>query len=91
MTDEMPANFNLRYVFWVVCRWLYFNPLTILFIIQGWLVELAVGYPDIKWISHAASAVGIVVAQIRNRNKDYSVPIKSVPKDDSSTQLPETP
>ncbi len=70
-----PANFGWKYVAWKVWRWFYYNPLTLLFIAQGEMVELAVQYPDIRWLSHIASLTGIAIAQIRNRNRDYSIPI----------------
>ena len=73
--DPMPGDFGFKYIFWMTWRWIYYNPLTLLFILQGWAVELAIDYPAIKWISHIASGIGIVIAQIRNRGKDYTTPI----------------
>jgi hypothetical protein len=71
----MPPDFGFKYLFWVTWRWIYFNPLTLLFILQAELVELALDYPTLKWLAQAASGVGIVIAQIRNRDKDYTIPI----------------
>lgn len=76
----MPNDFGLKYVFWIVCRWLYFNPLTIVMSLQGVLFQLALDNPAIHWIGTAASTLGVVVAQIRNRGKDYTVPIANQPK-----------
>jgi hypothetical protein len=71
----MPADFGVRYVFWVVCRWIYYNPLTLLFIAQAELIDVALAYPAWKWAARVASGIGIAIAQIRNRNKDYTVPV----------------
>jgi hypothetical protein len=75
----MPADFGLKYVFWVTCRWLYFNPLTVLMSVQGILFQVALDYPAWRWVGSSASALGVVIAQIRNRNKDYSAPISNQP------------
>lgn len=77
MSDEMPKDFGLRYVFWILCRWVYYNPLTILMVVQGATLQVALDYPAWRWLGTVASVFGIVIAQIRNRNKDYTVPVKS--------------
>lgn len=71
----MPANFGLKYIFWVSWRWCFYNPLTILLTLQGILFQLALDYPVVHWLGTAATISGVVIAQIRNRGKDYSVPI----------------
>lgn len=76
--DPMPSNFGLKYIFWIAWRWVYYNPLTLLLALQGVLVQLVVDYPSIKWLSTACTVFGVIVAQVRNRGKDYTVPIKPV-------------
>jgi len=73
--DQMPSDFGVRYVFWVTWHWIYFNPLTILLIAQAVLFQLALDNPAIHWLGTGASVMGVIVAQIRNRNKDYTVSI----------------
>jgi hypothetical protein len=75
----MPSDFGLRYVLWIAWRWVYYNPLTILSVAQGVIFQLALDNPAVHWIGTAASVSGIVIAQIRNRGKDYTVPILSKP------------
>lgn len=77
----MPSDFGVKYVFWITCRWLYFNPLTVLMSVQGILFQVALDYPAWRWVGSSASALGVVIAQIRNRNKDYSVKISDQPKE----------
>jgi hypothetical protein len=77
----MPSDFGPKYVFWMVCRWLYYNPLTIVMTFQAILFQLALDNPAIHWLGTAASVAGVIVAQIRNKNKDYTVPILDKPKE----------
>jgi len=77
----MPNDFGFKYVFWMVCRWLYFNPLTIVLTMQAILFQLALDNPAVHWLGTAASVLGVIVAQIRNRNKDYTVKLSDQPKE----------
>lgn len=75
MNDDMPKDFGAKYVFWCLCRWVWFNPLTILLTVQGTLFQLALDNPAIHWLGTGASVLGVLVAQIRNRGKDYTSPL----------------
>lgn len=79
--DQMPTNFGVNYVFWVICRWIYFNPLTILNCMQLIAIQLMVDYPTWRWLGTAASIIGIVIGQIRNKDKNYTVPIAQTNRD----------
>lgn len=76
----MPADFGVKYVFWIVCRWVFFNPLTILMALQSVLFQEALDYPGWRWAGTGASIFGMLIAQVRNRNKDYTAPIADQPK-----------
>lgn len=76
----MPTDFGIKYVFWIACRWLYYNPLTVLMSAQGILFQVALDYPAWRWVGSSASALGVIIAQVRNRNKDYSVKLADQPK-----------
>jgi hypothetical protein len=73
--DPMPKDFGAKYVFWIICRWFWLNPLTIVMTAQGILFQLALDNPAIHWLGTGASIFGVIVAQIRNRGKDYTVPL----------------
>lgn len=77
----MPKDFGIKYTLWTTWRWIYFNPLTIVMTLQAVLFQLALDNPAVHWMGTAASVLGVVVAQIRNRNKDYTVKIADQPKD----------
>ena len=85
--NEMPKDFGPRYILWAIFnavmifgRWVWLNPLTLLFLAQGELVDLAMENPAWKWASRGASFCGIVIAQIRNRNKDYRSSFPQAPE-----------
>ena len=71
----MPKDFGPKYVFFIVCRWIYFNPLTIVMTGQAVLFQLALDNPAVHWLGTAASVLGVIVAQVRNRGKDYKTPL----------------
>lgn len=73
--DPMPSNFGLKYIFWMACRWVYFNPLTILLTLQDIAIQLVVDYPAWRWLGTASGILGIVIAQMRNVSKDYTIPV----------------
>jgi hypothetical protein len=96
MTEEqMPSDFTIqyavRYGFWIVCRWLYKNPLTLLLIGQAELVDLALSNPNWKWAVKGASGIGIIIAQIRNRGTDYTVPVKQSNVNQAAQMLASNP
>lgn len=71
----MPQDFGLRYIFWMVCRWIWLNPLTILSTAQLIALQLMGDYPKLRWLGTGAAVIGIVIAQVRNRDKVYSAPL----------------
>lgn len=73
--DDMPKDFGIKYVFWMVCRWVYFNPLTILLCLQDMALQLIADYPAWKWVGTVGGILGIIIAQVRNIGKDYTVPV----------------
>lgn len=79
--DPIPPDFGVAYIvkhiFWMTWRWVYFNPLTIVCGAQLELNDYATDHPSVKWVSRATSIMGIIIAQVRNRGRDYTVPIKS--------------
>lgn len=77
----MPSDFGVKYIFWITWRWLYYNPLTLVMTLQAVLFQLALDNPAVHWMGTAASVLGVIVAQIRNRGKDYSAPILDKPKE----------
>ena len=85
--EQIPSNFGFKYIVWMVWRWIYFNPLTILMTIQGVIFQLALDNPAVHWLGTAASVAGIIVAQIRNKNKDYTVPIAQSKVDQAKATL----
>lgn len=89
--DPMPSNFGLKYIFWMTCRWVYFNPLTIFMTVQGILFQLALDNPTIHWLGTGASVIGVAIAQVRNKGKDYTVPVADTKRAQAIATLTTTP
>jgi hypothetical protein len=89
--DPVPSNFGFRYITWVVWRWVYFNPLTIVMTVQAILFQLALDNPAVHWLGTGASIAGIIVAQIRNKDKDYTIPIAQSKVDQAKATIVANP
>lgn len=73
--DPVPSWFGIKYLFWMACRWVYFNPLTILLSAQAIALQVVSDYPSAKGLDTGISILGIFIAQVRNKGKDYTVPV----------------
>jgi hypothetical protein len=73
--DPMPSYFGPKYLFWIACRWVYFNPLTILSTLQIMAMQLDSAYPTLRWLGTTSAAIGVLIAQVRNKGTNYMVPV----------------
>lgn len=89
--EPMPANFGPQYVFWIICRWLYKNPLTILLAMQSLVIQLLADYPTLKWLGTAGGILGMIIAQVRNKGTDYTVPLAQSKRDQAKAVLAADP
>lgn len=91
----IPAGFNVRYVirlsFWIGCRWIWKNPLTILLGFEDIALQLVADHPTWRVLGTAAGFIGMLIAQVRNRGIDYTVPVAQSSRDQAKAVLVANP
>lgn len=87
----MPKGFGLGYVFWMICRWIYFNPLTLLLAGQDIVIQLIADYPALKWLGTAGGILGVIIAQVRNQGKTYGIPVEQTHVNQAQAVLDKSP
>ena len=55
------------------------------------MFQLALDNPAVHWLGTSASVAGIIVAQIRNKGKDYTIPIAQSKVDQAKATIVANP